>query len=451
MRIQQNIFAKTSLGTTAAVHQALAMLQMNNIELGDFLQQEALQNPFLIIEIPQDSAIPDSLSIKSSEWERDYYGKGFSGDDEEETSPLNRVEQPLNILESLYSQIDCSFSDQEDRTLAKALVPLLDTRGFLKISPEELATKLKSPLNKMIHLLDTLKGLEPTGIFCKDWKESALLQLEDIGEDIEVYTLILDNLKSILSGKIHSLLRECKITQAELYKKLKVIRSLNTSPFMAINEESQQLRIPDIIVEKDSEGEWKVFLNETILPKALADKEYYTRAKEYVKTSNEKDFIRDSYQKASWISKTLHQRFMNIQNIAKSIAHRQKEFLESGVNMIQAMTLRDIASDLGIHESTVSRGIRNRYIQTPHGIVALKFLFNQQLSGAFQDHASVVVKEKIKKIIEGEGKPLSDEDIASQLQKLGIDIARRTVTKYRESMSIPASRERKRINKIKSF
>lgn len=451
MKIQQNISAKTSLGTTAAVHQALAMLQMNNLELGEFLQQEAMQNPFLMVEIPQSSPIPDSLSVKSSEWEQDYYGKGFWGDDDEESSPFNKVKTPDSILESLRSQIECSFLKKEDLVLAKALIPLLDSRGFLKITPEAIAKKTKRPVDEITRIIETLKTFEPIGIFCKNWKESALLQIEEMGEDTKIFSILLDNLKSILEGKIHSLLKKHNLTQAELYAKLKIIRSLNTSPLSVCNEDPQQTRIPDIIAEKDSEGEWRVFLNETILPKALADKNYYSQTKEHVKGADEKSFIRDSYQKASWICKTLQQRYMNIQNIAKSIVGRQKAFLESGTQMIVPMTLRDIASDLGIHESTVSRGIRHRFIQTPHGIFSLKFLFNQQLSGSFQDHASVVVKEKIKKIIEGETKPLSDEDLAVMLQKLGIDIARRTVTKYRESLSIPTSRERKRINKIKSF
>lgn len=451
MKISNNITQKltTSTSVTASVQQALKILQMTNLELGDYVQQESLGNPFLIVQSPSaEQPFPNSSSAEnawSHQWET---GEAPSIDDE---GPLweKTLIQPDSINEHIVSQINTNILDPKEHKLALILFGLLDDRGFLTVDLNILAKHLNTPLSFIKNLLEKLKELEPAGLFAADWKESVLLQIKDQGYEIKNYEIILEHFQEILQGKISNIERLTGLPPEDIYKSLKQIKNINPYPlkFFLYNE-TVQLRVPDILVVKDPQKGWVVSLNQETLPKVLADRDYFQEIKSSCSLDEEKTFIRDSFQRATWLMKAMDQRYHNILKVGHAVATRQSNFLEHGPKLLSPMTLKDIATDIGVHESTVSRAISHKYIQTPQGIYPLKYFFTSSINGSLQEYSAESIRNQIRQFIQNETVALSDDKITEMLNHLGVDIARRTVTKYRESMSIPSSSERRRIKKI---
>lgn len=455
MKMNQNIAQKitTSTSITTVVQQALKVLHMTNLELTDYVQQEALENPFLIIN-STDLAnhlpnAPTSENPWSETWET---GDSGSNDDSEGSLWEKTLSQPDDINQLIVSQINSSFTDPTEHRVALVLFSLLDERGFFTIDISMISKYLNIPVSLIHSVLTKLKTLEPAGVFAADWKESVLLQLIDQGHEIETYTLILDNFQDILQGKLSGIQKTSGLSTEAIYKALKRIKNINPYP-LKHNEPDEvvQLKIPDVIVTKDSSSGWVVSLNQETLPKALADRDYFQEIKSACSLEDEKTFIRDSFQRATWLVKAMDQRCQNILKICESLVQKQQNFLEHGPRLLTPMTLKDIATEVGVHESTVSRAISHKYIQTPQGIYPLKYFFTQSIQGSFQEYSAESIRSQIRNLIQNETQSLSDDKIAEMLNNLGIDIARRTVTKYRESMSIPSSTERRRIKKITSI
>lgn len=456
MKMNQNIAQKvtTTTSVTAAIQQALKILHMTNLELTDYLQVEVLENPFLILStnditsrLPNDDPID---SPWSDSWET---GESNSLSSEETEGALweRTIAQPYDINQHIISQINLSFADPIQHRIALILFGLLDERGFLTIDIEIIAKHLKSSLSVISSILTRLKTLEPSGVFAKDWKESVLLQLIDQDEDTHIYSIVLENFQDILQGKLSPLQKAYTLSSEEIYKALKRIKNISPYPFKVGElDEVVQLKIPDVIATKDQTNGWVISLNQDTLPKALADREYYQEIKSACSIEDEKSFIRDSFQRANWLVKAMDQRCQNILKICKFLVVKQQSFLEHGPKFLTPMTLKDIASGVGVHESTVSRAISHKYIQTPQGIYSLKYFFTQSIQGSFQEYSAESIRNQIRHLIQNETRTLSDDKIAEMLNNLGVDIARRTVTKYRESMSIPSSNERRRIKKITS-
>lgn len=455
MKMNQNIAQKitTSTSITTVVQQALKVLHMTNLELTDYVQQEALENPFLIIN-STDLAnrlpnAPASDNPWSDTWET---GDCGSNDDSEGSLWEKTLSQPDDINQLIVSQINSSFTDPTEHRLALVLFGLLDERGFFTLDISMISKHLNTPALLIHSVLTKLKALEPAGLFAADWKESLLLQLIDQGHETETYSLILDNFQDILQGKLSGIQKASGLSTEVIYRALKRIKNINPYP-LKHNEPDEvvQLKIPDVIVIKDSRNGWVVSLNQDTLPKALADREYFQEIKTSCSLEEEKTFIRDSFQRATWLVKAMDQRCQNILKICESLIQKQQNFLEHGPRLLTPMTLKDIATEVGVHESTVSRAIAHKYIQTPQGIYPLKYFFTQSINGSFQEYSAESIRSQIRNLIQNETQSLSDDKIAEMLNNLGVDIARRTVTKYRESMSIPSSTERRRIKKITSI
>lgn len=453
--MNQNIAQKitTTTTVTTAIQQALKVLHMTNLELADYLQHEALENPFLMVSTHDTtSQLPNEVGADNpwdDMWET---GDSHSSNDENDRPIWERtLVQPYDINQDIVSQINLCFSNPREHRIAMILFGLLDERGFFSIDIEILSKHINADVDVIHSVLTKLKSLEPTGIFAYDWKESVLLQLMDQGQDTQKYCIILDHVQDILQGKLGPLQKAYGITAEEIYKALKRIKNINPYPLQEKErDEAVQLKVPDVIVTKEPAKGWMVALNQDTLPKALADREYYQEIKAECSLEDEKSFIRDSFQRANWLVKAMDQRCQNILKICESLVVKQQNFLEHGARYLTPMTLKDIASDVGVHESTVSRAISHKYIQTPQGIYPLKYFFTQSIQGSFQEYSSESVRDQIRQLIQNETSPLSDDKIAEMLNNLGVDIARRTVTKYRESMSIPSSTERRRIKKITS-
>lgn len=446
--ITQKITATTSI--TTAVQQALKVLHMTNLELANYVQQAVLENPFLSVISPEVSDRLPSTSIQDTSWQSTWEtGDSNPSDDVEGALWEKTLIQPEDINQTIVSQINLSFTNPAEHRLALLLFSLLDDRGFFVHDISLIASHLNVQLTAIQSVLAKLKMLEPAGLFAADWKESVILQLVDQGHDPKIYNVILDHFQDILQGNLSQVQKATGLPPAGIYKALKRIKNINPYPLRQNDlPEAVQLKIPDVIVIKDSINGWVVSLNQETLPKALADRDYFQEIKPACSLEVEKTFIRDSFQRATWLVKAMDQRCQNILKVCESLIKRQQNFLEHGPKLLTPMTLKDIATEVGVHESTVSRAIAHKYIQTPQGIYPLKYFFTQSIGGSFQEYSAESIRSQIRNLIQNETKPLSDEKIAETLNNLGVDIARRTVTKYRESMSIPSSTERRRINKI---
>jgi RNA polymerase sigma-54 factor len=455
MKMNQNIAQKitTSTSITTVVQQALKVLHMTNLELSDYAQQEALENPFLIVNSTDFANQLPSAPVAETPWSDTWEtGESGSSDDSEGSLWEKTLSQPQDINQLIVSQINSSFSNTTEHRLALVLFSLLDERGFFTLDINIIAHHLKIPVSLIQSVLTRLKTLEPAGLFAADWKESVLLQLVDQGHPTEIYSVILDNFQDILQGKLSNLQKASGLSSEAIYRALKRIKNINPYP-LKHNEADDvvQLKVPDVIVTKDANNGWVVSLNQDTLPKALADREYFQEIKTSCSLEEEKTFIRDSFQRATWLVKAMDQRCQNILKICESLIKKQQSFLDHGPKLLTPMTLKDIAAEVGVHESTVSRAIAHKYIQTPQGIYPLKYFFTQSIQGSFQDYSAESIRSQIRNLIQNETLSLSDDKIAEILNNLGVDIARRTVTKYRESMSIPSSTERRRIKKITSM
>lgn len=455
MKMNQNIAQKltTSTSITTAVQQALKVLHMTNLELNDYVHQEALENPFLIVNSSDFSNQLPITSTSDNPWSDTWEtGDNGSSDDSESSLWEKTLRQPDDINQLIVSQINSSFTNPKEHRLALVLFSLLDERGFFTLDINLISNLLKTPAPLIHSVLVKLKTLEPAGLFAADWKESVVLQLIDQGHETETYSIILDNFQDILQGKLSSIQKAFGLSSEAIYKALKRIKNINPYPLKHTKTaEVVQLKIPDVIVTKDPSNGWVVSLNQDTLPKVLADRNYFQEIKTACCLEEDKSFIRDSFQRATWLVKAMDQRCQNILKICESLIQKQYNFLDHGSKLLTPMTLKDIAADVGVHESTVSRAIAHKYIQTPQGITPLKYFFTQSIPGSFQEYSAESIRSQIRNLIQNETQSLSDDKIAEMLNNLGVDIARRTVTKYRESMSIPSSTERRRIKKITSI
>ena len=452
MKMNQNIAQKvtTSTSITTAVQHALKILHMTNIELSGYVQQEALENPFLMVTSSDFSDQLPNASKQDDPWSDSWEtGNSGSNDDSEGALWEKTLVQPDDINQAIVTKINLSFVNPTEHQLAMLLFGFLDDRGFFTHDISIIATHLNVQPPMIESVLNKLKTLEPAGIFAADWKESVILQLIDQGHDPKPYTVILDCFQDILQGKLSGVQKATGLTSAGIYAALKRIKNINPYP-LRHNEPDEvvQLKVPDVLVVKDLSSGWIVSLNQETLPKALADRDYFQEIKRACTLEEEKTFIRDSFQRATWLVKAMDQRCQNILKICESLIKRQQSFLDHGARYLSPMTLKDIASEVGVHESTVSRAIAHKYIQTPQGIYPLKYFFTQSIGGSFQEYSAESIRSQIRNLIQNETKSLSDDKLAEILNNLGVDIARRTVTKYRESMSIPSSTERRRIKKI---
>jgi len=321
----------------------------------------------------------------------------------------------------------------------------------LPFDDDELVNKIGVKRGRLITVMDELRGFDPCGIFARDLKDCLSLQLEDIGEMDDAWGILLCNLDMVAGHELSKLAKICGIDSDELSDRLKTLRTLNPKPASAFDHIVVQTALPDVLMKrlpKTEGGGWRVELNHDTLPKVLINETYVTEIKQAGKGDKEtKSFVSEHINNANWLIRAMDQRAQTVLAIASAIIEEQQGFFLYGVEFLKTMTLKDIAEEVDVHESTVSRIVNGKFIATPRGLFELKFFFSSGVSNSDgQDVASEAVKAKIKNIIDAEDpkKILSDDTLTDLLKKDGINIARRTVAKYREAMSYPSSVIRRR-------
>ena len=476
MALQQRLQTRLSqkLILTPSLQQAIKLLPMSTLELADMLTQEVVENPMLE-EVPADDLQPPEAAAQTDEkqdppsqekeqqdsWEDadyeyffgDYLDDGYRPRVPREFKEQRPIENTLSTRSSLADHLTWQLSLQTGdddplvREIGSAIIGNLDDDGYLVASIEEIAEMGTWPLSEVERVLGILQGFDPVGVAARDLQECLLLQVAQLGLDgTASETIIRDHLKLLQNHQGREIARRLDMSIDELKQHIDVIRQLDPKPGSRFNPTSSQYVIPDVYVVK-VEDRHVAMLNEDGMPQ-LRISPVYRRLldKKQENNTETRAYVKEKFRSALWLIKSIDQRQKTIYKVATSIISFQKEFLDRGIEHLRPLILRDVATDIGMHESTVSRVVNNKYMHTPQGVFEMKYFFHSGINSAYGENvSSVTIKQRIRKIIEEENpeKPLSDSRIVHLLQNEGLVLARRTIAKYREELKIPTSSQRK--------
>jgi RNA polymerase sigma-54 factor len=480
-----------SLVMTPQLQQAIKLLQLSNLELGEFVEAEIEKNPLLEIGEPQRDEMPaspgeagsaasdrltlpeqladgvgevvtdaaehwDAASGENGDGTHDHVGDGdswrvrdgASRGDYDESAVERAADGPRSLREHLSEQIGIDLHDPPDRLIAAHLLDHLDEAGYLRIALDTAARELGCAKAEVERVLARVQEFDPPGIFARDLAECLALQLRDRDRLDPAMQCLLAHLPLLAARNAAALMQLCQVDAEDLAEMVAEIKSLDPRPGHSFDAPPPQPVIPDILMAPQPQGGWIVELNPETMPRVLVNGRYYARVRRGARSVAEREYLSERLQAANWLVKSLHQRALTIVKVAAEIVRRQEAFFSLGVQALRPLILREVADAIGMHESTVSRVTSNKFIATPRGVFELKFFFTSAIpaSGGGEAHSAEAVRFRIRGLIDGEppDDTLSDEKIVELLQQEGVEIARRTVAKYREAMRIPSSVQRRR-------
>jgi RNA polymerase sigma-54 factor len=376
-------------------------------------------------------------------------GGGFDGDEDALERSLTR-EKTLN--EHLTDQALIAHFSAPEMAIAQILIDAVDDAGYMRAPLEEIADRLGCELGLVEQVLKACQGFEPTGIMATSVPECLKLQLLERNRFDPAMQALVENLELLAKRDLSALRKVCGVDDEDLAEMIAELKSLNPRPGAQFGAEPSQAVVPDVFVRADATGGWRIDLNSDTLPRVLIDQKYQARVSASARSDSEKAYLTECLNQANWLIKSLDQRARTILKVSSEIVRQQDAFFVHGVEYLRPLNLKTVAEAVGMHESTVSRVTSNKYIATPRGVFELKFFFTSSIasSDGTAAHSAESVRHKIKSLIDGEkasGEILSDDRIVEILKEAGVDIARRTVAKYREALRIPSSVERKRLIK----
>ncbi len=381
-------------------------------------------------------------------WER--AGTGGRNDFSDDDRGLEQtLAEQITLRDHLLAQLSLDFSDNREKLIGHLLIDSLDDSGYLRFDIAESPKVLGIAADEVERVLVRLQKFDPPGLFARSLKECLALQLKDRNRYDPAMEALLDHLDLLAKRDFNGLLTICGVDAEDLHQMIGEIRALDPKPALRFDGAPSVPVIPDVLMRTGPDGDWVVELNPDTLPRVLVNQRYYARiSKSAVLSKEDKTFLTERLQTASWLAKSLDQRAQTILKVATELVIQQRTFFERGVPGLKPLILRDIATAIEMHESTVSRVTSNKYIATPRGIYELKYFFTQSIAGAdgAEAHSAEAVRHRIRALIDAESADavLSDDTIVDVLRRDGIDIARRTVAKYRESMKISSSVQRRR-------
>ena len=467
-RLQTKLVQKLIL--TPSLQQAIKLLPMSTLELSELLNQEMVENPMLE-EVPTEELQPVEASQEKQEekapdkekadtWDDqdyeyffgDYLDDGYRPRTPTEVKELPPIENTLSTAASLSDHLLWQLSMQTDeplmRDIGEAIVGNLDADGQLVATAEELAAMGPWPVEDVERTLALVQTFDPIGVAARDLQECLLLQLRHRGEEVTpAEKIITEYMRLLQNHQVPELARKLGMSIDDLKQHIEIIRHLDPKPGSRFNPSQSQYVIPDVYVVK-AEDQYVVLLNEDGLPQLRISPVYRRLMDKSVpeNTDETRAYVKDKFRSALWLIKSVEQRQKTIHKVATSIINFQRDFLDHGIECLRPLVLRDVADDIGMHESTVSRVVTNKYMHTPQGVFEMKYFFHSGIASSYGGAvSSVTIKQRIRKIIEQEDskRPLSDSKIVDILQREGLDLARRTITKYREELKIPTSNQRK--------
>jgi RNA polymerase sigma-54 factor len=351
-------------------------------------------------------------------------------------------------------QIAFAFHDPAERLIARELADALDEAGYLRADLHEIAARLGCTEGAVRAVLARCRQFDPAGIFARDLAECLAIQLEARDRFDPAMQAMIGNLDLVARRDFAQLRRLCGVGDEDLLDMVAEIRRLDPRPGSAFSGGTADAIVPDVIVRQAADGSWAVELNPDALPSVIVNQPYFTRVSKHAASQEEKSFLADCMQSAGWLTRSLDQRARTILKVASEIVRQQDAFLLHGVRHLKPLNLKDVAEAIGMHESTVSRVTANKYMMTPRGAFELRRFFSVAIAATEggEAHSSAAVRDRIREMIEAETPDavLSDDTIVDMLRKTGVDLARRTVAKYREGMDIPSSVQRRREKRAKA-
>lgn len=486
----------TALVMTPKLQQAIRLLQLSNLELAAYVEEELAQNPLLEREESagdepaadaetfsddEDGEPRDSADLAQSDrlpaegdspldtepnamWDGEpgearaesgiesgdaFANWGSGGDFDEGESSLERtLAREATLRDHLIGQMSLTIADAGDRLIATNLIDMVDESGYLAGDPEEIAERLGVEKDRVERVLGVIQTFDPVGIAARSLAECLTMQLKERNRFDPAMAALIAHLDLLARRDLPALKRHCGIDDEDLRDMIAEIRALDPKPGLRYGGQPATPIVPDVLVRHDRKNGWQVDLNPETLPRVLINRTYHSSIQATLRTKSERDYLAERLQAANWLTRALHQRATTILKVATEIIRRQQDFFARGVSALKPLTLRDIADAVGVHESTVSRVTSNKYMATPRGIFELKYFFTSSLPGSAgaDSHSAEAVRFRIKELIEGETRDdvLSDDRIVETLAREGIEIARRTVAKYREALRIPSSAQRRR-------
>ena len=367
----------------------------------------------------------------------------------EEYDPLATATSSLSLAGHLNEQAQLAFADPGDKFVASYLIDLVDASGYIRTSLDEVAGALSIEAEEVERILGVLQTFDPPGICARDLAECLALQLKEKDRYDPFMERLLDNLDLIAACDFQRLKRLCGVDEDDLREMIAELRQLNPKPGAGFETAEVETLVPDVIVKRGPDGAWKADLNPNAAPSLAVDRAYYVSLKSRCRSDADRSYLSDRISSANWLVKSLEQRLSTILKVATAVVEEQSAFFDHGVRHLKPLNLRQIATKIGMHESTVSRVTSNKAIATPRGIFEMKYFFTSAIASACasaEAHSSEAVRDRIKELIlrEHADDILSDDRIVTLLKTEGIDIARRTVAKYREALRLPSSAARRR-------
>lgn len=485
---------------TPQLQQAIRLLQLSNLELGQFVETELERNPLLEMdEAPEagpkvehnaeDAPSERTERTGEDEWldlakpvadaegglDGDYDGSfsdstpspgvpdgvdsgwanlrqrtgTFNG---EEINPEAFVSSEPSLRDHLSEQLPLAIHDHVERLIGQHLIDMVDEAGYLHAELDQLAVKLGAPLALVEKVLATLQTLDPAGVFARSLAECLALQLKEQNRYDPQIAALLDNLELLAAHNMTGLRKVIGADMSEITDMIEEIKRLNPKPGLKFGSVQLQPVVPDVLIRSASDGSWLIELNSDTLPRVLVNRTYFAEVNKTTRTEKDRGYLLECLQTANWLVKSLDQRARTILKVAEEIVRQQDGFFTHGVQYLRPLNLKTVADAISMHESTVSRVTSNKYMATPRGIFELKYFFTSaiQAAGDGEAHSSEAVRHRIRQMIEGESARsiLSDDKLVEKLNAEGIDIARRTVAKYREAMRIPSSVQRRREKRL---
>ncbi|WP_282009620.1 RNA polymerase factor sigma-54 [Brevundimonas aveniformis] len=484
---------------TPQLQQAIKLLQLSNMELEAFVEGELERNPLLArddndpdraestepveaADAPADraemifeeggsaaatdavDARPDDVYGDASPGEKtsdrladsnqplgDWSTVGRGGSIEADEDLLDRVlRREISLAEHLQNQAALMGFTPVEHAVALALIDGVDEGGYLRVELLELADRLGWSVERIEAVLVRCQSFEPTGVLARSVTECLALQLKEKNRLDPAMQTLLDNLELVARRDFGQLRALCGVDDEDMAEMMAELKALTPRPGAAFGGEPSQTVVADVFVKPDPAGGWRVELNADTLPRLLVDKRYHAVVQASARSDEDKTFVAECSAQAAWLVKSLDQRAKTILKVASEIVRQQDAFLAFGVECLRPLNLKTVADAIGMHESTVSRVTSNKYLATPRGLFELKFFFTSAINSTdgAASHSAEAVRHKIKLMIEAESAEaavLSDDRIVEILKEAGVDIARRTVAKYREALRIPSSVERRRL------
>ena len=485
---------------TPQLQQAIRLLQLSNFELSQFVETELERNPLLEMDDAPDAPAKSEPADADHDGERqeqtaddewldlrkpapeaeggldgDYGGAYSDGTtmagtqdgpdsgwasvrersgsfDGEDANPEAFVSSEISLRDHLSEQLPLAIKDPVERLIGQHLIDMVDEAGYLHADLDQLSLKLGAPLELIEKVLASLQTFEPAGVFARSLSECLALQLKEQNRYDPQIAALLDNLDLLAAHNMAALRKVIGADMDEITDMIDEIKCLNPKPGLKFGSVQVQPVVPDVLVRAAADGSWIIELNSDTLPRVLVNRTYYAEVNRTTRTDKDKNYLLECLQTANWLVKSLDQRARTILKVSEEIVRQQDAFFTHGVQHLRPLNLKTVADAISMHESTVSRVTSNKYMSTPRGIFELKYFFTSaiQSAGDGEAHSSEAVRHRIRQMIDGENSRsiLSDDKLVERLKNEGIDIARRTVAKYREAMRIPSSVQRRREKRL---